>query len=213
MDFNVLVLISGRGSNLKSLIDRAEAYRVSAVVSNNPEAGGLQYARDAGIPAYPFARSEYASLSAFKEAIFRKVADLNPNLIALAGFMQVIQPEFVTAFSGRMINIHPSLLPSYPGLDTHKRVVAAKEPVHGCTVHFVDTGVDTGPIIAQARCELCPDDTEESAAAKVLRREHELYPWVVNGIARRTIAFEHGRVRLDDSARAEAHSRGFTLPH
>lgn len=211
-DFNIVVLISGRGSNLKALIEQAKYYRVSAVVSNNPEAGGLAYAAQAGIPTYSFSRSDYPSLKAFKQTIFEKTAALKPDAVALAGFMQVIQPEFVRSFYGRMLNIHPSLLPAYPGLDTHARVIAAGERLHGCTVHFVDAGVDTGPIIAQAACELTAEDTEHSAADKVLCWEHKLYPWAANCLARGEVRLGGGKVERTARALEEAVQLGFLIP-
>jgi len=210
-DFRVLVLISGRGSNLKALIEQASAYRVAAVLSNNPEAGGLHYAREAGIPEFAFDRRDYPSLAALKHAIFARTEEISPDLVALAGFMQVVQPEFVRAYKGRMVNIHPSLLPKHPGLDTHRRVLAAGDTRHGCTVHFVDAGVDTGPLIAQAQCEICSGETEESAASKVLAWEHRIYPWVLNSIARGGIRLGANGVEADDQARDDARARGFIL--
>lgn len=210
-EFNVTVLISGKGSNLKSLIDNAYNYRVTSVISSCHTAGGLEYAKQADIPCYSFDRSDFAKLRDQKIAIFEKAKALNPDLIALAGFMLLVQPEFVNFFQGRMINIHPSLLPAYPGLETHKRVLQAKEIGHGCSVHYVDLGIDNGPLIAQAALEVAPEDTEESLSSRVQKLEHKLFPWVLNNLASRRIALKNGKVIFDQSARRQAHDFGYIL--
>lgn len=212
-DFAVAVLISGRGSNLKALIDSAENYRISAVLSNNPEAGGLALARQASIPAIAFDRGDFPALGGLKERIRAECKAFAPDLIALAGFMQIIQPEFADEFTGRMVNIHPALLPKFPGLHTHSRALAAGESVHGCTVHFVDAGVDTGPVIAQARCPVMPGDDEERLAARVLELEHRLYPWVVNQIAGGGIKLHQGRAAFSPAALKEAGNLSFSTPN
>lgn len=210
-DFKILVLISGKGSNLISLHEHADRYNISAVISNNPTAEGLLYAKKHKIPVYPFSRSDFSSMSTFKDAIYQKVLQLKPDLVVLAGFMQIIQPQFVEAFYGRMINIHPALLPKFPGLDTHTRAIAAKEPTHGCTVHFVNTGIDSGPIIAQAECALSVEDTPESAAAKVLKEEHRVYPWVVKNIATGDISLVEDKVLYSPDLRRDAALKGFKI--
>lgn len=184
VEFRVVVLISGRGSNLEQLILKAVDYKVVGIVSNKAEAGGLRYAKVHDIPAFVIERSQFESLSDQKRAILQKVLELKPDLVALAGFMQIIDPEFIDALSGRVINIHPSLLPKFPGLNTHSRALQASESRHGCTVHFVDKGIDTGKIIAQAEVAVLEDDTEETLAARVLEQEHQLYPKIVNQLAR-----------------------------
>lgn len=212
-DFTIVVLISGRGSNLKSIIDNASHYRVKMVISNNPEASGLQHAREAGIPGMSLNRADFSSLREFKLAILKEVQAQSPSLVALAGFMQVLPPEFIEAFPGRIVNIHPALLPAYPGLDTHKRALEAGEKVHGCTVHLVDCGVDSGPIIAQAAVEVLPQDNEHTLAARVLGFEHRLYPWVINSIASGNLRLSAAGVSFSPECLQEASALGFRLKH
>jgi len=211
-DFNIAVLISGRGSNLKSLIDNARDCKIKAVISNNPEAGGLEYAKDAGIYNRALKREDYPSLKAQKQAILEEVQSHSPQLVCLAGFMLVLQPEFVAAFPSRIINIHPALLPSHPGLDTHKRVLEAGDKYHGCSVHVVDCGVDTGPVLAQAKVEVLSSDTPDTLAHRVLSFEHQIYPWVVNSIAAGKIRIEGGGPVFSPEARREAGTLVFILP-
>ncbi|NLF25606.1 MAG: phosphoribosylglycinamide formyltransferase [Deltaproteobacteria bacterium] len=198
-DFKVLVLISGRGSNLKALIDQAVDFRIIAVLSDEPDAKGLKFADEAGIPKHVF----HVGKKLLKQAILEKCREISPDLIALAGFMRILQPEFVREFYGKLVNIHPSLLPDLPGLNTHKRAIQAGINKHGCTVHYVDNGVDTGPIIAQSSCAVTPDDTEESLSAKVLALEHRLYPWVVNNIARGQIKLKRDKVWFGDDVKMD----------
>ncbi|WP_043831746.1 phosphoribosylglycinamide formyltransferase [Muricoccus aerilatus] len=189
----VAVLISGRGSNLGALIEAARhpAYpaELALVLSNRADAAGLERARAAGIPtavveSRPFGRDR----AGFEAAMGARLAEARIELIALAGFMRVLTEDFVTAWSGRMLNIHPSLLPAFPGLDTHARAIAAGVRLHGCTVHFVTPGVDEGPVIAQSAVPVLPGDDEAALAARVLAEEHRLYPaalaWAASGAAR-----------------------------
>jgi phosphoribosylglycinamide formyltransferase-1 len=206
----VTVLLSGRGSNLKALIQQQSGYRIHHVIADKRDAGGLTIARDANIPTTVVTREEHPSLAEFKGAVLRAVEATDPHLVALAGFMVVIQPEFVTRFHGRLINIHPSLLPHFPGLNTHARAIEAKHHEHGCTVHFVDTGVDTGPIIAQARVAVLPNDSAESLAAQVIVQEHMLYPWIVRQIVQGGIRLEDRVVRYSSTTLAEAARLGYT---
>jgi len=189
----VAVLISGRGSNLGALIEAARRpdypAALALVLSNKTEAAGLERARAAGIPtavveSRPFGRDR----AGFEAAMGARLEAAGIELITLAGFMRVLTEGFVAAWSGRMINIHPSLLPAFPGLDTHARALEAGVRLHGCTVHFVTPGVDEGPIIAQAAVPVRPGDDESALAARVLAQEHRLYPaalaWVASGAAR-----------------------------
>lgn len=208
---SITVLISGRGSNLKSLHENRDSYRITSVLSNRADAAGLQYARESGIRTSVVERESYPSLAAFKEAVLQAALATKPDIVALAGFMMVLQPEFIAAFPGRLINVHPSLLPQFPGLDTHARAVESKVRHHGCSVHFVDAGVDTGPLIAQASLELSPDDDAHSAAARVLTLEHALYPWVLSHIARGDISLKDRAVEYSSSALHEATQRGFDV--
>ena len=208
---SVTVLISGRGSNLKSLIENREGYRVTSVLSNKADAGGLQIARENGIPTAVVPRDSFASLVEFKQGVLKAVRETKPDLVALAGFMVVLQPEFIKAFEGRLLNIHPSLLPQFPGLDTHARAVESKVRHHGCTVHFVDTGVDTGPLVAQGSVELSPSDDATVAGARVLAVEHVLYPWVLSKVAQGEITLNGRSVEYSERAVHEATLQGFSL--
>jgi|LakMenEpi03Aug12_release.lakeMendotaPanAssembly.Ray.scaffolds.fasta_scaffold14520_5 phosphoribosylglycinamide formyltransferase-1 len=207
----VSVLISGRGSNLKSLHENRLGYGVKAVISNRPDAGGLEYAKSQGIPTKVVQREHYPSLAAFKAAVLAATAETEPDLVALAGFMMVLQPEFIEHFYGRLINIHPSLLPQFPGLETHERAVAAKVRHHGCSVHFVDGGVDTGPLIAQSSLALNRADTAHDAAARVLALEHALYPWVLSHLALGGITLSGRTVQYSPEVEREATQRGFLI--
>ncbi|RIL09232.1 MAG: phosphoribosylglycinamide formyltransferase [Proteobacteria bacterium] len=207
----VAVLISGRGSNLKALIDGAESYKIASVISDNPEAAGLNFAREASIPCSVFPRADFPSRQAQKTAIFEALKREEPDLVALAGFMLILQEELVRHFQGRVINIHPSLLPKFQGLDTHTRVLQAGEKRHGCTVHFVDAGVDSGPMVAQASCECFEEDTPETLAARVLKLEHAIYPWTANMIALRQIGLEGSKVTYAPECIIEAKEKGFNL--
>ncbi len=210
-DFRIVVLISGRGTNLKSLIDGAQHYGIVRVISNKEDAPGLAVATQAGIPNTAYPRSRFSSLDAQKEAILDGTVHESPDLVVLAGFMQIIPPEFITAFPRRIINIHPALLPKFVGLDTHARALAAKETEHGCTVHLVDIGVDTGEILAQARLPIVPGDDAASLGARVLEHEHALYPWVVNTIARGDINLNPTPAIFSSAAEQQGRARGFTL--
>ena len=215
------VLISGRGSNLGALIaaarDPAYPAELALVLSNHADAAGLDRAREAGIPtatveSRPFGRDR----AAFEAALGGKLAEARIEMIALAGFMRVLTEGFVTHWSGRMLNIHPSLLPAFPGLDTHARALAAGVRLHGCTVHFVTPGVDEGPIVAQAAVPVLPGDDEAALAARVLAQEHRLFPaalaWAATGRAR----LEGGRAILEatmaEGALANPDPGGAPLP-
>lgn len=175
------VLISGRGSNMEALIAAAQAPdypgEIALVIANNPDAGGLEKAQAAGIATQvvdhrPFGKDR----EAHERAIDAALRAAGVEVVALAGYMRVLTPFLVEAWAGRMINIHPSLLPAYPGLHTHARVLEAGEARHGCTVHVVTAGVDEGPVLGQAEVEVLPGDDEASLAARVLEQEHSLYP-------------------------------------
>ena len=208
---SVTVLISGRGSNLINLFNRARGYRIGAVVSNKRDAAGVAWARERAIPVTIVEREEYPSLSAFKDGVRDAVSATQPDLVALAGFMVVLPPTFIAAFQGRLVNIHPSLLPKFPGLDTHQRVIASGETQHGCTVHYVDAGVDTGAIVAQASLAVAPNDNPESLAERTLALEHELYPWAIGHLAGSEISLCNARVQYSSRVRQEAKERGFRL--
>jgi formyltetrahydrofolate-dependent phosphoribosylglycinamide formyltransferase len=175
------ILISGRGSNMEALIQAAKApdypAEIAIVIANRADAPGLKTARGHGveaiaIPSKPFGKNR----EAHEKAIDAALSEAQVNIVCLAGYMRLLTPYFVTRWSGRMLNIHPSLLPAYPGLETHARVLAAGEKHHGCTVHLVTETMDEGPILAQATVPILPGDTEEKLAARVLEQEHILYP-------------------------------------
>lgn len=176
----IAVLISGRGSNLQCLIDAcaAEDYpaRIVAVISNRPDAYGLERAREAGIAAIAIDHKAYETRESFEAALDAALREAGAEFVCLAGFMRILTEGFVNAWEGRMINIHPSLLPKFKGVDTHARAIEAGESEHGCTVHWVTPGMDEGPTIAQARVPVLPGDTPETLAARVLVEEHLLYP-------------------------------------
>ncbi len=187
MSLRVAILISGSGSNMVALAQSMQGdhpARPCLVLSNRPDAGGLARAAGMGIPtAVVDHRSFGTNRAAFEEALQEALAAARPDVIALAGFMRILGPGFVRAHAGRMMNIHPSLLPKYRGLDTHARAIAAGDTEAGCTVHEVTPALDDGPILGQARVPVLPDDTPETLAARVLPMEHRLYPLVLRRFA------------------------------
>lgn len=199
----ITVLISGRGSNLAALIDAADAGAfdgaVTQVISNRPDAPGLAFAAQHGIAATIVDHRAFASRAAFEAALADAIDRSKPDLVVLAGFMRILGAAFVQRYAGRMLNIHPSLLPAYPGVDTHRRALADGATRHGCTVHFVTPDVDGGPILAQAEVPVLPGDDPASLAARVLDAEHRLLPQVVGWFCAGRVALEDGRVRIDAS--------------
>jgi len=181
---SIVVLISGSGSNLQALID-AEAHnqlsgKIVAVISNEPDAYGLTRAHDAGIDAVVLPHREYDSREAYDGALIKVIERHQPDIIVLAGFMRILTPRFVQRFLGKMLNIHPSLLPAYQGLNTHARVLADGASEHGCSVHFVTEELDGGPVAIQAALNIAADDTEASLKEKIHAREHLILPIAVN---------------------------------
>ncbi|MDE2318840.1 MAG: phosphoribosylglycinamide formyltransferase [Rhodospirillales bacterium] len=186
----VAILISGRGSNMEALVKAAQApdypAEIVLVLSNKPDAAGLEIARGLGVeaiavPAKPFGKDR----AAHERAIDAELRARDVQIICLAGYMRLLTPWLVGAWAGRMLNIHPSLLPKFPGLDTHERAISAGEAEHGCTVHLVTEGMDEGPILGQARVPVLPGDTEAMLAARVLEQEHKLYPVILASLARK----------------------------
>ena len=196
----ITVLISGRGSNLAALIDAADAGTidgaVTQVISNRPQSAGLAYAERHGIATAVVDHHAFASRAAFEAALAEAIDRSEPDLVVLAGFMRILGADFVQRYAGRMLNIHPSLLPAYPGTDTHRRALADRATRHGCTVHFVTPDVDGGPIVAQAEVPVLPGDDAATLAARVLEREHRLLPQVVGWFCAGRLALEDGRVRI-----------------
>ena len=191
--FNIVVLISGKGTNLQALIDASHrsSYKISAVISNKAQAIGLNRAEISGIDTYVIEQESFDSKLEFEASLSSRISEINPKLIVLAGFMKVLSPQFVKLFRGKIINIHPSLLPEYPGLNTHQRVLEDKKKIHGMSVHLVTEDLDGGPVIAQDSVHVLPDDTIESLAKRVLEREHIIYPKVVESLA-------IGKIQLSD---------------
>lgn len=195
---SVVVLISGSGSNLQALID-GQAHgelpiHIRAVMSNRPGVRGLERARDAGIEALVLDHRAFESREAYDAELLARILAFEPDLVVLAGFMRILTPALVAHLRGRMLNIHPSLLPKYPGLHTHQRALEAGDAEHGATVHFVTEELDGGPPIVQARVPVLPDDDADRLAARVLEQEHRLYPLAVRW-------FAEGRVRLGEDGR------------
>ncbi len=193
----VTVLVSGRGSNLSALMaacaDPGFPARIVQVISNVPGAGGLVVARDAGLATTLVDHKAYATRDAFEAALARAIDAGAPEIICLAGFMRLLSGSFVNRYRGRIINIHPSLLPAFKGLKTHRQALAAGVPEHGCTVHFVEPDMDAGPIIAQAKVPVLPGDDEASLGARVLQAEHALYPRALAMVANGAARYENGR--------------------
>jgi phosphoribosylglycinamide formyltransferase 1 len=196
MPISVVVLISGAGSNLLALLQQAAMpdapFVVTGVISNRADAGGLAHAAEHGVPTQVLDHTGFPDRAAFDAALATLVDGFDPDLVVLAGFMRVLTPDFVGRYTGRMINIHPSLLPAFQGLHTHRRAIAAGVGEHGASVHFVTDELDGGPVIAQIRVAVRPDDDEASLAARVLAREHRLLPQVV-------CWFAEGRLQLQRS--------------
>jgi phosphoribosylglycinamide formyltransferase-1 len=195
-----VVLISGRGSNLSAILKATQSgdypATIVGVISNKAEAPGLQLARDAGIPVSIMPNADYADRASYDRALQAAVDAYTPDLVVLAGFMRILTPEFVAHYAGRMINIHPSLLPSFTGMYTHQRALDAGVRLHGCTVHFVTAELDRGPIIAQAAVLVDEGDDARSLAARVLAAEHELYPRAVRWFAEGRLRIDGPRVRI-----------------
>ncbi|MBX3621036.1 MAG: phosphoribosylglycinamide formyltransferase [Rhizobacter sp.] len=186
---NIVILISGRGSNMEAIVQACATEgwpaRIAAVVSNRPDAAGLAFAQARGIATAVVDHKQFDDRDSFDAELARVVHGFRPDVLVLGGFMRILTPGFVKQFEGRMVNVHPSLLPAFTGLNTHRRAIEAGCKVAGATVHFVTAELDHGPIIAQATVAVLPGDTEATLSARVLAREHVLYPravrWLVNG--------------------------------
>lgn len=198
---NVVILISGSGSNLQALIDQSKTgeYTIASVISNNADAYGLQRATRAGIPTLVIDHRDFADRKEFDLALQEAIDAINPNLLVLAGFMRILGADFVSHFSGRILNIHPSLLPKFQGTRTHERALEAGEKEHGASVHFVTEDLDGGPVIAQERIKVRADDTADSLQRRVLQKEHLLYPKVVKWFAGGRLAMRDGQAWLDNN--------------
>jgi len=197
----VVILISGRGSNMQAIVEAAKQktipINVRAVISNDPAAAGLKYARNNGIETQALDHRQFDSRDAFELELIRLIDQHQPELVVLAGFMRILGKEFVDHYAGRLINIHPALLPAFPGLNTHARAIAEGATRHGATVHFVTHDVDVGPIIVQAAVDVSADDTPDLLAARVLEQEHRIYPMAVGWFAENRLTISDGKVLLD----------------
>ena len=204
---SVLILISGRGSNMRALIERSRAprstYRVDAVLADRADAGGLAGAAQLGIETDVIAPRPGTNRDDYGAELAAAVARRAPDLLALAGFMRILSPSFVAAHAGRILNVHPSLLPRHPGLHTHRRALAAGDAEHGATVHFVTADLDAGPAVIQARLAVTPGETEAGLAARVLTLEHQIYPLAVNWYGEGRLACRDGHAWLDGRALTE----------
>ena len=199
---NIVILISGRGSNMEAIVRAAQAEqwpaRIAAVIANKPDAGGLQFAQSHGIPTAVVANRDFATREAFDAALQETIDRFEPDLVLLAGFMRILTSAFVEHYAGRMLNIHPSLLPKFPGLHTHQQALDSGEAEHGATVHFVTAELDHGPVLGQVAVPVLPGDTPDSLAARVLAEEHKLYPRTVRQFVEGRVAVENGAVRINE---------------
>jgi phosphoribosylglycinamide formyltransferase-1 len=197
----VVILISGRGSNMRALVEYSGVpgapYTVSRVFSDQADAAGLEAARDLGVPAQALPAAKGGDRLGYDRALAAAILECSPSLIVLAGFMRILSPQFVNAFEGRILNIHPSLLPKFPGLHTHRRALEAHESQHGATVHFVTEQLDGGPPIIQARVDVAADDDEASLAARVQVQEHRIYPLAVSWFCEGRLRYQSGQAWLD----------------
>ena len=193
----IVVLISGNGSNLQAIIDACKIKKINAtmaaVFSNKSDAFGLERAREAGIPAHALTASQFADRAAFDRELMHEIDAYAPDLVVLAGYMRILSPDFVAHYSGRLINIHPSLLPKYPGLNTHRQALDNGDEEHGTSVHFVTDELDGGPVILQAKVPVFEGDDEEEITARVQHQEHAIYPLVVSW-------FMEGRLEMRGNA-------------
>ncbi len=202
MTHRLAVLISGSGTNLQAIIDQIQAGDLDAeivlVLSNRADASGLQRAQAAGIATATVAHGDYPDRLQFDQAMIARIDAYQPDTVVLAGFMRILTPTFVRHYAGRLINIHPSLLPRYPGLNTHQRALQAGDSEHGCSIHFVTEELDGGPVIAQAVVPVRPNDTVESLSKRVQLSEHQLYPLVLDWRSQDRVSLTDKGVLLDD---------------
>lgn len=192
----LVILISGRGSNMQALLNADLNADRMVVISNNPQAEGLQIARQQGVETCVVDHRDFKDRQGFDEVLAGKIAEFQPKLVALAGFMRILSDNFVRRYQDRLINIHPSLLPAFPGLATHARALHEGVKIHGCTVHFVTPQLDHGPIIIQAAVAVLPEDTEASLANRVLQQEHRIFPQAVRWFMNDHVKVTGGAVQI-----------------
>jgi len=200
---NIVILISGRGSNMEAVVRAAQAEqwpaRIAAVISNKADAKGLEFAAGHGIATAVVPNKDYATREAFDAALQEVIDSFQPDLVVLAGFMRILTPGFVAHYAGRMLNIHPSLLPLFPGLHTHEAALASGLAQHGATVHFVTAELDHGPMVDQVAVPILPGDTAATLSARVLEQEHILYPRAIRWFIEDRLTVEDGKVRVDQT--------------
>ncbi|MEP4888731.1 MAG: phosphoribosylglycinamide formyltransferase [Aliiglaciecola sp.] len=198
---SIVVLVSGNGSNLQAIIDyfsdKADIAKVTAVISNEPTAFGLQRAKDAGIDALCVNHREFDSRSEYDQALKAEIDKYSPDLVVLAGFMRILTEQFVSSFSGKMVNIHPSLLPKYKGLNTHQKAIDAKDAEHGASVHFVTPELDGGPVIIQSKVPVFEHDSAAELAQRVQQQERNIYPLVVDWFCKQRLMMINNKAVLD----------------
>ncbi|HXC37712.1 MAG TPA: phosphoribosylglycinamide formyltransferase [Burkholderiales bacterium] len=212
---NVVILISGRGSNMRSIVEDASAtgspYRVAAVISNQPSAEGLTWAKAQGLVTESLDHRSFPSRDAFDAALAGLIDRFSPDIVVLAGFMRILGENFVQRYEGRMLNIHPSLLPAFPGMHTHRQALQYGSKLHGCTVHFVTANLDHGPVIVQAAVPVLPDDDENTLAERVLAEEHRIYPLALRWLAEGRLVVRDGVVRVKQAEDWKAQGATQTL--
>jgi phosphoribosylglycinamide formyltransferase-1 len=194
----VVVLLSGRGSNFRAIAEAGLPVEIVAVISNRPQAAGLAWARERGLPPVALDHTEYVEREMFDTKLADEIERHQPDLVVLAGYMRILSPAFIARFENRLLNIHPSLLPAFPGLKTHERALAEGVKIHGCTVHFVTAQLDHGPIVIQAAVPVRADDTPDTLSARVLAQEHRIYPQAVRWFAEGRLVNKCGQVNLKD---------------
>jgi phosphoribosylglycinamide formyltransferase-1 len=192
----IVILISGRGSNLQSILDAKLDAQIAVVISNNPAARGIDIARSAGVDTVVIDHRAFPDRASFEAVLADKVDSYRPDLLVLAGFMRILTEGFIRRFKDRIMNIHPSLLPAFPGVDTHRRALHEGVRIHGCTVHFVTPDLDHGPIVVQAAVPVLPGDDEERLAARVLEQEHRIYPEAIRWYLDGSLRFDGNRVTV-----------------
>jgi phosphoribosylglycinamide formyltransferase-1 len=192
----IVILISGRGSNLQSILDARLDAQIAAVISNNPAARGIDIARSAGVDTAVIDHRAFPDRASFEAVLADKVDSYRPDLLVLAGFMRILTEGFIKRFKNRIMNIHPSLLPAFPGVATHRRALHEGVRIHGCTVHFVTPDLDHGPIVVQAAVPVLPGDDEDRLAARVLEQEHRIYPEAIRWYLDGSLKFDGNRVTV-----------------
>jgi len=192
----IVILISGRGSNLQSILDARLDAQIAAVISNNPAARGIDIARSAGVDTAVIDHRAFPDRASFEAVLADKVDSYRPDLLVLAGFMRILTEGFIKRFRNRIMNIHPSLLPAFPGVETHRRALQEGVRIHGCTVHFVTPDLDHGPIVVQAAVPVLPGDDEDRLAARVLEQEHRIYPEAIRWYLDGRLKFDGNRVTV-----------------